>query len=74
MIGRTISHYKVVDKLGEGGMGAVYKAEDTTLNRLVALKTLSRHLSENGNNVFEASGLPIGAVADVVDHRFPRHG
>ncbi|MFC1628509.1 protein kinase [Gemmatimonadota bacterium] len=47
MIGRTISHYKVVDKLGEGGMGAVYKAEDTTLNRLVALKTLSQHLSEN---------------------------
>ncbi|MFC1595545.1 protein kinase [Gemmatimonadota bacterium] len=47
MIGKTISHYKVVDKLGEGGMGAVYKAEDTTLNRLVAIKTLSQHLSEN---------------------------
>ena len=67
MIGETFSHYKIIEKLGEGGMGIVYKAEDLRLDRVVALKFLSHQIGDD--EAAKARLLQEAKAASAVNHQ-----
>jgi serine/threonine protein kinase/tetratricopeptide (TPR) repeat protein len=66
MIGKTILHYRIIEEIGRGGMGVVYKAVDTKLDRLVALKFLPHHLT--GNEAEKARFLQEAKAAAALNH------
>ena len=68
MIGKTISHYKILEKLGEGGMGVVYKAQDTQLDRKVALKFLLTHLLTDSDCVARFKHEVQTVAKDLMRH------
>jgi len=66
MIGKTVSHYKILERLGDGGMGEVYLAEDTKLRRKVALKFLPREFSKNPEA--KQRFLSEARASSILDH------
>jgi len=66
LVGRTISHYHIIERIGEGGMGVVYKAEDIKLDCLVALKFLPSQLAADETD--QAHFLQEAKAASAINH------
>ena len=66
LIGRTVSHYRILEQLGEGGMGVVYLAEDTLLGRRVAIKTL--HSRTGHDPMFRGRFLREARAVSALSH------
>src|SRR5436305_13184533 len=67
MIGRTVSHYRIIETLGEGGMGVVYLAEDTLLGRRVAIKTIHSRAGADDRQ-FRARFLRQARAVSALSH------
>ncbi|MEE9186741.1 MAG: protein kinase, partial [Bacteroidota bacterium] len=67
MIGQTLSHYKIIEKLGQGGMGVVYKAEDLKLGRTIAIKLLPQIFGQLGEEE-KARFYQEARAASLLDH------
>ncbi len=59
MVGKALSHYKILEKIGQGGMGEVYRAEDTNLSREVAIKVLPEQFTQDPQPVSMEEALVV---------------